>query len=343
MLKEYKFNDAKLKTIWNSFYMGNSFLFPYQSYTYNSISYQCFRFQTSRLKEKYYFYIYYDESKPKLIMPLMLKKGVFYIFGDFESVGALDFVYPQNISAKDFDNAFKELRQIHKEKLCLNHINEKSRLSDYIRSNELSHDGKFRETGSQICVKIQFEEYGNYYKSLSKSNRQNLRTSYNRLEKDGLTNRLVVDRKIDINNAAYKNEFSLYIKREDERQHKHRDFFSAMRLKYLDPVTVSLRKLDGVFDFKLYIDKQLAAFMAGIKSEANEIIVPKLAIDSQLGKYSPGKLLINESIKYLLNNTSIKTLDLSKGNEKYKYDMGGKEHTNRNFECNWKCQDLFSR
>ena len=89
--------------------------------------------------------------------------------------------------------------------------------------------------------------------------------------------------------------------------------------------------MNNSYDFKFYIGKDLAAFMMGLESENKEVIIPKLAIDSNFSKYSPGKLMINETVKYLISNSNIRTLDLSKGSEKYKYDMGGTEHINYDF------------
>lgn len=331
MLQSYRFGSMELKTMWKAFYCGNRYLFPYQSYEYNQVSYRCFRFQTHRLNEKYFFYVYYQDKKPKLIMPLMLKQKKLYIFGDFESVGALDFIYPEEVSPGDFAEAFTELRKIHTEELCINKLNIRSKLYDFLLLQGQEKLVNLRQTRSQTCVKIMFNDYDSYYNSLTKSNRQNLRTAYNRLEKDGLSWKLAVDRKIRLHSKSYQDEFAIYVKRESERDNESRGFFSKLRLKYTDPVTVALRNMDNSYDFKFYIEKDLAAFMLGFESESKEVIIPKLAIDSNFSKYSPGKLMINEAVKFLINNSNIRTLDLSKGSEKYKYDMGGEEHINSDF------------
>lgn len=43
-------------------------------------------------------------------------------------------------------------------------------------------------------------------------------------------------------------------------------------------------------------------------------------------------LLVCESIKFLISNTSIRVLDLSLGSEKYKYSLGAKEHLSYSFD-----------
>lgn len=42
--------------------------------------------------------------------------------------------------------------------------------------------------------------------------------------------------------------------------------------------------------------------------------------------------MIGESIKYLQTNTAIRGLDLSRGDERYKLEMGGVRHYNYRFE-----------
>ena len=46
----------------------------------------------------------------------------------------------------------------------------------------------------------------------------------------------------------------------------------------------------------------------------------------------PGKLMIAESIKWLQAHTQIRGLDLSRGDERYKLEMGGVCHYNYRFE-----------
>ena len=73
------------------------------------------------------------------------------------------------------------------------------------------------------------------------------------------------------------------------------------------------------------IDGEVAAFMFGYINQRNHSLeIPKLAINEKFGFYSPGMLLVDNTVKYLANNTSIKNLDLCRGTEQYKLKMGGK-------------------
>lgn len=45
--------------------------------------------------------------------------------------------------------------------------------------------------------------------------------------------------------------------------------------------------------------------------------------------------MISESVKWLQRNTDINGLDLSRGDERYKYEMGGVNHMNYRFFLNF--------
>ena len=64
----------------------------------------------------------------------------------------------------------------------------------------------------------------------------------------------------------------------------------------------------------------------------DELLVPRLAIDASFSLYSPGVLLVNYAIKYLLNDGVIKTFDLMQGKETYKFQVGGVMHQCFSFE-----------
>lgn len=81
----------------------------------------------------------------------------------------------------------------------------------------------------------------------------------------------------------------------------------------------------------LYINGSMAAFMSGLSGN-DRLIIPRLSIDETLKRYSPGMLLVVESIKYLIKSTDIRVLDLSQGQEQYKYNLGAVEHLSYRFK-----------
>ena len=61
------------------------------------------------------------------------------------------------------------------------------------------------------------------------------------------------------------------------------------------------------------------------------VVIRRLAINSKYNVYCLERIPITQTIKWLIENTKIRNLELSRGDEKYKYAYGGKEHYNYTF------------
>ena len=51
-----------------------------------------------------------------------------------------------------------------------------------------------------------------------------------------------------------------------------------------------------------------------------------VSFDEDYYKYSPGMIGIFKYIESCYQNQDVPVIDLTRGNEKYKYDLGGTEH-----------------
>lgn len=181
-----------------------------------------------------------------------------------------------------------------------------------------SHDSVI----NRPSVNISFDHcYDLYFNSLTKSVRQNIRTAYNRLHTDGQSLNFIA-----LDHCSYKNNLDqiLFIsnKRHYERYGHNASWIKKLFLKYLNFATIIYKRSSLSLSFLLKIDNKPAAFMSGLLTD-NRYIVPRLAIDIDFKRYSPGLILINEAIKYFIENGVVDNLDLSFGEEKYKFDMGG--------------------
>ena len=75
------------------------------------------------------------------------------------------------------------------------------------------------------------------------------------------------------------------------------------------------------------------AYMAGLLGkEQNCYFVPRLCIDSKYIRFSPGIVLLVETIREIINR-GIGHLDLMLGDEPYKTAMGGRVHQNFELKC----------
>ena len=122
----------------------------------------------------------------------------------------------------------------------------------------------------------------------------------------------------------------LYCRRHDERYGVKTSRLKRWFLKTQNFATRYYRFSPNALTMILYIGGKPAAFLSGLFNDAR-LIVPRLSIDQEYRRYSPGMLLVVEAIKYLQENTKIRTLDLSHGTESYKYQLGAVEHFSYRF------------
>ena len=170
---------------------------------------------------------------------------------------------------------------------------------------------------------IRLAQFGNdhraYIASLSKNARQNLRTAYNRLQRDSHTAQLIVTSKFT--NRQLSEAIDLYSSRHALRYGIHDSWLRRFYLKHLNYSTIALQNSPEALHAILTIDSELAAFMMGYERNGRWII-PRLSVDDKWKFYSPGILLIDKVTEWLQVNRSNPELDLALGNEPYKYQMG---------------------
>ena len=207
------------------------------------------------------------------------------------------------------------------------------------RINHLKNGSPLYEAGSNKnrarldpikCVSIWLpEEYGSYLNLLSKNSKQNLRTAQNRLKRDNLTAEFILHSKKDKDKIDFGKLKALYYARNKNK----------LKASWKSRVYVKLDSLfmgyPDMFDFQetkdtdfnlgmLEINGRLASYFFGFKR--NDIIeINRVTIVDEFKFYSPGILLFNQFIKQQLEQ-GLKVVDLTVGDEKYKYDLGGKTH-----------------
>lgn len=338
MLVKYSYGKdyTVLKEKWSELYKDNPFLFPYSSFEYNEYIKKYKRFKPSTMLQKDVFLVYSCDGDDLMLMPLSLHHKELIIFGDnISGAGNLDFVYAQDITDQHFLQALEELRELFPGyKLCLNKINERSRFYKFLHGNKeiLAEKFNMTEETDRVCVKIDFpKEYNDYYVSLSKNCKSNINKAYNKVKKTRVNMELdVLDGPIT-NDKLLSEMMRIYTCRESKRKNRKINFAAFFKHRYLSALTWAMQKLDSHYTFCLLFNGVIAAFMTGFRTNFNEIVFPIVAMNDDYAKYAPGKLMICESIKYLQKNTRIISLDLSRGDERYKMEMGGIKHYNYRF------------
>ncbi len=266
----------------------------------------------------------------QIVCPLAIdcwKKEIF-LLGDFSTVGYCDMIYEPDITDEQFDAVIEGLRMRYPGYVMrFNKINEDSLLCNYLlkRCNSVvQHEC--------VCIDLG-NDYNAYYKSLSKNARQNIRTAYNRLKREGKNYEFRVIHGDDRLSFRQKNDISrIYCRRMHEKFGNEVLPYPIMYTvqRYFNSISRCLNILDNQFHALLYIDGELAAFLSGLRN-GNRIVVPRLSMNGKFNFYDPGIVLLWETAQYLCREYPNTELDLSRGNEKYKYTMGGYTHYNHSF------------
>lgn len=323
-------NLLKLHHVWKELYDNNESLGVFQAYFYNKCIWVQHLLRIFGKKRYPLFVVIYHHETPLLIAPLSVsvKQGELpTLFNEIQGCDVAEFIYRDTITDEQID-------------ACIDLLTERSgiiKMTRFAVQSKVYQRYIERYPDTEVTfypyVNIPFSDsYDDYYQGLSKSARQNLRTSYNRLKSDGLEYRLMVEGGHPLCLKEWSKFYFFYTDRQQEKYRKYRGLKKYMKM-FTKHDCVSIRNCSNNFIATLYYNEQIAALLMGMVSrDGTRVVIPWLAIDGKLGRYSPGYQLVNETIKYCMEHTSIRHLDLSRGDEGYKITMGGELYHTAYFE-----------
>lgn len=328
MLELRTFFDIRaLKKEWHSISEGLS---VYQTYPIQKKIASCLPMYAIPQKWRPVYVEVLENKKPVLIAPLCkyLHSNRWGIIGHFNGVQSFDFIYAKDISNEKMrEYVVFMIKELRIGELEIRNMPETSAVYQAIKET-----GRFSAIQESENVNIYFgTNYGDYLQNLSKSTRQNIRTAYNRLKTDHLDFRLEYSSRTIIKKTVSDQLIDIYCKRHESRYSVSTSKFKKFYLKNYDFSTRCQRFYKDNVCAILYIDERIAAFLSGLIDEnANSAVIPRLSINEEFKRYSPGIVLINEVAKKFTGTEHIGNLDLSKGSENYKLTMGG--HIYRSFD-----------
>lgn len=288
----------------------------YQTYAFNALAYIYRRTSLSNIKRRNLscrFIVGLENNKPVCIAPLIIdtdEDGVIRLLGHGTNVGYLDYIYRDSIYVQPMHKYV--IDRFSKYKLDYIFVKEQSPLVEVMTKVESFNNYMITTSG-----------YEDYFSNLSKSTRQNIRTAYNRLNKDGKNFEFKkYTGNDDISKEILRKINCVYQKRKlDWNNSTNISDLEKKVFLYRDVIYRGTKKIKNSEIVVLYIENDIAAFMIDFKYK-NGICIPRLAIDTNYSRYSPGVILINE---YLKNVSEIEDFqfDLCRGDEKYKSSLGG--------------------
>jgi len=318
---------SALKQDWQRLYQAGKRLPPYMDYAFQKVYKKYLWVSFGRIGFRYLCYGAVKDGETICIIPVIERRGKRYIAGDWSPTGHLDFIYGQDIADGDLQEIVTQLKKTVGS-LRINKLPEDSRLAQLLARTYQPADKP------QICVNIPFgEDYEAYFACLSKSVRQNNRTAKNRLAREGKTFRVETFVGGGECKAYTKEAYRIYTDRSNQRDHHNMKAYEVFIKEHFQAVSLSLEKNRNRMWSFLFVDDKMAGFMGGFTTEdGTRVVIPRLAINGEFSLYCPGNLLIAETVRNLMETTKIRNLDLSRGDETYKYSMGGVPYGNWEYE-----------
>lgn len=319
-IKKVKLQDIQRE--WTELEKNNPYLSPFQEYSFASLLNSHYLFYRLKKKEKPIFYALYENEECILIAPLCyrIKQKEYTTFGRNADIAFQDFIYSKHLDIFKMKECLTILLKVVK-KISFCNLKE-----DSLLYKTLCTIPSASISVNRVNYYIDGRDYETWFRSLSKGIRQNVRTSYNRMNSDGKTFNYQIYDSTTIPSKLYKETIKCYVSRRASRYHST-SFLHNIFLKKYHYNTIGFRTMNNAMYSVLTIDGEVAAFWGGyFDAQKNYVIVPRLSINEKFSRYSPGIVLINETIKVLQKNYGISIFDLSKGDEKYKIYMGGKQY-----------------
>lgn len=290
-----------------------------------------------------------DGNKAVMIAPIsIVKRGRWLkneavLFGGGGWSDYMNFVYTK------FDaGALKFLFQNIKKRYAVKRFHfecmpESSQIYRYLKSNYI-----YINENHGICVSLRIPtDEASYMKLLSKNSRQNIRTAINRAAKDGVEFTYnFCDTTIDLQQFIHYRDV-----RTEERADKQRpSLFVKLRFIIKNIATHLLLQKTTLpaLQYAPFIHDSHSRFMSITDTNGNlcaafnyapdpkhgSIALMAAATNPKFYKYSPGILLLYHYIIQQIEEGTLRILDFTRGNEKYKYALGGQEHYVSTFDIN---------
>lgn len=189
----------------------------------------------------------------------------------------------------------------------------------------------------QICVGLSIKglDFETYKKLLSKQSRQNIRTANNRLTKD--SEALLFDTEDrNVNLEAFMDYRTIRVAKKNDWSGKTLkwkiiNFISTKILhrgwyKFPDYAPYTHDSNSKFMTAKTPDGKLCASFNYGVSPDDRSIVLMGVSTNPAYSRYSPGILLLYHFIEKAIAESRYDYIDFTRGNESYKYALGGKEH-----------------
>jgi len=301
-------------------------------------------FRYIRLKNRVVVYAIRNKNDELMaIMPVRpMTNGSIQIAGSFERLDFADFLYNPKAEKEEVCKFFYEYCRDELKAKCFDTRFVEEASPTFIAAKKFKGFTDIK-TWENVNINIAYKDYDEYFATLSKHAKQNLRTAYNRAERDEKKIVLVCysgDTKTLKKNAKARKDIEacmkLYTKRQLKTYVEERALTYTFRTRMFHYLSVSAKTNKNGFFAILKLNGEVAAFMQGFYDPFDkEYEIPRLAMNDEMKFYSPGMILVAEVIKKYIGDKGVTHLNLLRGNEPYKFAMGGEVYTTKEFKIDF--------
>lgn len=321
----------------------------FQSFNWNKLLVEQWLSRSfNRLFSEIYIICLKNGPKVRIIAPLIIqkksigvkwlgrKKGIYFLgiesYSDY-----MNLIYDDDTKESEIETLLNDILKTFSEfTLRLSCVRDETLLSNWCLSQGFSD-----KLYTSVFVEIP-DNQEIYTKSLSKSTRQNLRTAINRITRDNLTYEMLV---YDcVQDEAFLNSLNqIHIDRVRNKNRKKAagklrylsNFLRTRYQEFLDGkyniIINSMSRLDNSVFVIVKLNDDIAGYLYGLR-DGNTVRIMQNCYNEKYSFYSP---LFRGAYDYILSviaeDTDVKSVDFTRGDEEYKYKLGGKEHVLHSF------------
>lgn len=257
------------------------------------------------------------------------KKGL-YVLGHGSWSDYLNVVYSEDFKKEYFKNIMEYIKNTYDGyTFYITDVREHTKFADYLKESF----GKATE--SEVAVQVEkTQSQEDYEKSLSKHTRQNLRTAKNRMDKAGINyevkvlgmidDQALIDKLIEVHTArmAEKNmnatdlvhRISSYIRILYRQKQEHNNNVIAESMKRMEESCLVI----------VCLNDNIAGYLYGLR-DGNVIRIMQNCVLDEYKFYSPLFRGAYDFIRMQYDEDNVAVVDFTRGNEQYKYNLGGVE------------------
>lgn len=339
-IKYYSLKEiSKLQKDWTCLQDGPDMTY-FQRYEWN-VNFAKFNGNVKGKNHEAFFAVVTNCGKVELIAPLWIvkndfnhyKRGIYFLgrksFSDY-----LNFIY-DSFDADAVVFLLKDVSNRCKIYNCyFEELPEQSKLYQFIKESKAIVSEE-----NSICVHINVKDsVDEFWGAFSKSARQNIRTARNRAIKDNVSfvfsseDKSLTWKEFDMFRTqrhiekGYIDKLSFKVKLKNVIKQV---FFSNRYFKFKNWTPYKSDKNSKFISLRDGNGELCAAFNYGIDEKKRLIVVMAVCTNPKFYKYSPGILTMCYFIEEQIRDKKYDIIDFTRGNEPYKYLLGGEEHFNK--------------